>query len=433
LSPNSPYYFFVKRDESRRKEYENFIQIGDILPVNVTGIVTARDKFVIDFDKKPLLNRIQDFCDLNKSDKEIQAKYRLSENYSWRVDIARQELAEDAKSDPKLRKCLQKLLYRPFDERYIFYHPSVVWRARGKFMHHMQAGENLALITSRMTKGERFKHAQVTRNIVEVICMSPKTSNNGFVFPLYLYPKKVDEKQGNFLERSHWPASKGGRVPNLDKDFVEKLAGKVKLEFVSDGIGDLGIKDKMDSRLRGNDKARTFGPEDIFHYIYAVFHSPEYRRRYAEFLKIDFPRVPLPKGKPLFVKLCKAGEKLVKLHLMEAEILEDENKLPGFDIEGDNVVEKGYPKYVGHADRPKKGKVYINKDQCFEGVRPDVWEFHIGGYQVCEKWLKDRRGRKLDYEDIRHYQRIAMALGETIKLMGQVDEVIESNGGWPMG
>jgi len=228
-------------------------------------------------------------------------------------------------------------------------------------------------------------------------------------------------------------------VPNLEPKFVEELKGKIKLEFVSEGRGDLGIKNKdMDSRLRGNDKkvrgndkkvrgndkkvggndkVRTFGPEDVFHYIYAVFHSPEYRKRYAEFLKIDFPRVPLPKGRELFVKLCQTGEKLVRLHLLEAEILEEQDRWPAFNSAGDNVVGKGYPKYVAQAERPEKGKVHINEHQYFEGVRPEVWEFHIGGYQVCEKWLKDRRGRKLSYADISHYQKITVALGETIRLM----------------
>ena len=223
--------------------------------------------------------------------------------------------------------------------------------------------------------------------------------NRSYVFPLYLYPKaeKVD-----LFEHSEWPAGRDGRVPNLDKDFVDEFAKKVKLDFVSDGVGDL---------------KKTFGPEDIFHYIYAVFHSPEYRRRYAEFLKIDFPRVPMPKAKHIFVELCKVGERLSKLHLMEADILEDETKWPAFNIDGDDIVEKGYPKYVADADQPARGKVYINKDQYFEGVKPEVWGFHIGGYQVCEKWLKDRRGRKLVYNDISHYRKITVALAETIGLM----------------
>jgi predicted helicase len=196
----------------------------------------------------------------------------------------------------------------------------------------------------------------------------------------------------------------------------------------------------------------TFGPEDVFHYIYAVFHAPGYRRRYAEFLKIDFPRAPLPTGKSLFGKLCKLGQQLCGLHLLEAEILEEQNKWPAFNIEGSGIIEKGYPKYIliikdqkvkkhkskhAHEDVGMApgagGRVYINQDQYFEGIGPEVWGFHIGGYQVCEKWLKDRRNRKLDYEDICHYQKITVALGETIQLMGQVDKVIEANSGWPMG
>ncbi len=399
LSPSSPYYFFVRRDERKRQEYEAFTLVNEIFSINVTGIVTARDKLVIDFDKKQLLNRIRDFCDSGRSDKEIKEKYKLSENYAWRVEIARKELIDHVRRNPEMKSCLKRICYRPFDERHIFYHPSVVWRTRDNVMRHMLAGENVGIAIGRA--GHVI--GQGGWNIV--FCTKRMTEFNIYrrggnnLFPLYLYPK---EEKDNLFEVSHWPVGKGGRVPNLSREFVKKFAEKIKLEFVSDGVGD----------LKG-----TFGPEDVFHYIYAVFHSPEYRRRYAEFLKIDFPRVPMPKSKPLFRKLCKVGEKLTKLHLMEAEVLQGVDNRVFFGVEGGKVVEKGYPKYVAHADAPQKGKVYINKDQYFEGVRPDVWEFHVGGYQVCEKWLKDRRGRKLSYEDISHYQKIIVALGETIRLM----------------
>ena len=240
-------------------------------------------------------------------------------------------------------------------------------------------------------------HFFCTKFLMETKCGERTTQS--CMFPLYLYP--IEKGQAN-MNYDNWSRGKSGRVPNLSVDFVNELSGKVKLNFVSDGVGDL---------------KKTFGPKDIFHYIYAVFHSPEYRRRYAEFLKIDFPRVPMPIGKEIFVRLCGVGEQLSKLHLMEADILEDETKWPAFNIEGSGEVEKGYPKYVAHADKPAKGKVYINKDQYFEGVKPEVWEFHIGGYQVCEKWLKDRRGRKLVYNDISHYRKITVALAETIDLM----------------
>ncbi|MGA2588250.1 MAG: type ISP restriction/modification enzyme [Candidatus Aminicenantales bacterium] len=161
-------------------------------------------------------------------------------------------------------------------------------------------------------------------------------------------------------------------------------------------------------------------PEDIFNYAYAVFHSPTYRTRYAEFLKIDFPRLPLTSSLKLFRALAAKGEELVALHLLESPKVND--FITGFPIKGDNVVEK-----VQYADKDKR--VWINKTQYFSGVPKAVWEFHIGGYQVCEKWLKDRKGRKLSYDDIQHYQKIVIALNETIRLMAKIDALIPS---WPI-
>jgi predicted helicase len=176
-----------------------------------------------------------------------------------------------------------------------------------------------------------------------------------------------------------------------------------------------GAKNDVDSRLHGNDKGGTFGPEDVLAYIYGIFHSPEYRKRYAEFLKIDFPRVPMPGGKDIFVKICGVGHQLIKLHLLEAKILDDERQWPKFNVKGSGIVEKGYPSYVKKAD--ENGRVYINSDQYFDGVEPEVWEFCIGGYQVCEKWLKDRRERTLSYDEQNHYQKIVVTLRETGRLM----------------
>jgi len=194
------------------------------------------------------------------------------------------------------------------------------------------------------------------------------------------------------------------------------------------------------------DAGAAFGPKDVFNYIYAVFHSPTYRERYAEFLKIDFPRVPLTSNVELFRELCSKGEALVGLHLMESPLLSD--LITHYPVKGDNLVEKGHPRYLrpgepepGTGKPLEEGRVYISKDnaktgrkgQYFEGVPPEVWEFHIGGYQVCEKWLKDRRGRELTYDDLNRYQKIVVAIKETIRLMGEIDELIDEHGGWPIG
>ena len=162
-------------------------------------------------------------------------------------------------------------------------------------------------------------------------------------------------------------------------------------------------------------------PEDIFKYIYAVLHSPTYRTRYAEFLKIDFPRIPLTGSLELFHELSKLGGELVSLHLLESPKVNQ--FITQFTGEGDNSIPKK-PTY-------KDGAVWINANQRFENVPEAVWNFHVGGYQVCEKWLKDRKGRRLSEDDIAHYQKIVVALNETIRLMQEIDAVIALHGDWP--
>ena len=220
----------------------------------------------------------------------------------------------------------------------------------------------------------------------------------------------MKNKQKLLLE-THWSPCKDGRIPNLNPDFVSDFASRLGLTFVSDGHGDL---------------AATFGPEDIFAYIYAVFHSPTYRQRYAQFLKIDFPRVPMTSNLQLFRRLCLLGEELVALHLLEAP--QATQLLTRYPVAGDNIVEKGFPKFVVY-EEGQPGYVYINKTQYFEGVPKEVWEFHVGGYRVCEKWLKDRKGRQLSFDDLMHYQKVVVALAETGRLMEEIDKAIP---GWPI-
>lgn len=279
---------------------------------------------------------------------------------------------------------------------------------RGEVMRHLLKGQNIALVTSRLTKGETFHHIQASRIIVEVICMSSKTSNNGFVFPLYLYPSNAH--RDTLLDICQSTDTSCCRMPNLSSKFIEDFAARLKMKFIFDGKGD---------------RKKTFGPEDIFSYMYAVFHSPTYRSRYAEFLRIDFPRLPLTSNPELFRNLCSLGDELVALHLMEKH----GKKITGYPIAGDSTVEAvRYTEPQGDA----KGRVWINKTQYFEGVAKEVWEFHVGGYQVCNKWLKDRKGRKLTYDDLTHYQHIISALAETIRLMEDIDVTINASGDWPI-
>lgn len=193
------------------------------------------------------------------------------------------------------------------------------------------------------------------------------------------------------------------RRPNLSPAFLKLLAEKLKLP-----------------QEEPFELPRSITPEDIFNYAYAIFHSPTYRKRYAEFLKIDFPRLPLTSNIKLFRGLAAKGAELVALHLLESPKVTE--FVTGFPEKGDNVVEKAQ-----YTDKDKR--VWINKIQYFSGVPKAVWELHIGGYQVCDKWLKDRKGRKLSYDDIQHYQKVVVALSETIRLMAEIDKIIPS---WPI-
>ena len=416
LEPAPRFYLFEPFDESGADSYSDWPAIKEVMPVNVTGIVTARDGFVIDLEPSVLLDRIETFLDNRLSDTEVKERLGLKENYAWRVAAARRELRTTTKRK-RLEDFVTKILYRPFDERFIFWHPSVVWRPRTKAMPHMLAGENVALIFMRqVAMGDEYTHFGASRYPVDNRAFY---SNKGIMSfgPLYLYPG-VGKADGSLFSR--WPKGKGGRTPNLDLGFVEQLAAATELRFVSDGRGDLG---------------KTFGPEDVVAYIYAVFHSPGYRERYEALLKLDFPRVPLPESVDLFRRLAEAGHDLLALHLLESPKLGK----PITSCAGPRNPEVGR---VGWSD----GTVWLDAGKTsareghratkpgtigFQGVPEEVWDFHIGGYQVCHKWLKDRKGRTLSDEDVAHYQKIVVTLNETIRIMAEVDEVIEAQGGWP--
>ena len=264
--------------------------------------------------------------------------------------------------------------------------------------------------------GDAYTHFGASRHPVEGRAFY---SNKGIMSfgPLYLYPG-IGKADGALFSR--WVKGKDGRMPNLNSGFVERLAEASGLRFVPDGRGDLRA---------------TFGPEDVLTYIYAVFHSPGYRERYEAHLKLDFPRVPLPGTGRLFRQLAIAGHDLLPLHLLESPALDH----PLTDYAGPKSPEVGR---VGWSN----GTVWLDAAKTnarqrhrasqpgrvgFHGVHEDVWDFQVGGYQVCHKWLKDRKGRTLSDEDIAQYQKIVVALNETIRIMSEIDEVIEAHGGWP--
>ena len=389
LHPSSPFYLLAPLAEDILAEYERGWKVTDVFSVNTTGIQTSRDNVVLDFSINMLRARISELRDLSHPDDAVIDKYELRGMSFWKIAEARKNLSEDKDWENRFISCL----YRPFDKRPLFYSSAVVHRTRYEVMCHMLSGENLGLVSARSNKSSDMDHFFCSRWITEVKCAEATTGS--CLFPLYLYPT---EGEMQFEE---------GRRPNLNPEFISAFSDKLGLKFVSDGKGDL---------------YETFGPEDVFNYAYAVFHSPTYRSRYAEFLRIDFPRLPLTSDKELFNALVAKGAELVALHLMKAPVLEQQRTQIKFEVSGSNVVEKVTYDETGW-------RVYINKQQYFEGVPPEVWNFHIGGYQVCQKWLKDRKGRKLSYDDLVDYQKVVVAIRETIRLMEEIDQVIP---GWPL-
>jgi len=366
LHPHTPFYFFVPKKERYDKLFCKYWKVTDVFPVNSVGIVTARDGLTIQNTVDEVWKIVQDFASLPVE--QARTKYDLGKDVQdWKVSLAQ----EDLKATGLKKELIVPLLYRPFDIRYTYYtghSKGFHCRPRPEVMKNMLKN-NVALITSRLTKGEKYRHALVSANISEVILLSPKTSNNAFVFPLYLYENAK------------------GKSPNINPGLRKSLE-------------------------------RVFGqkvtPEQVFNYVYSVLYSNTYRTKYAEPLETDFPRIPFTTNNDVFVKMGRLGARLVDLHLLQSEALN--NPIAKFQGKADNKVEK--PMY----DKKSK-RVYINKTQYFEGVENDVWEYEIGGYQVLSKWLKYRKGRQLSLGEIRHYCKIVTVVKETIEIQDEIDKL----------
>jgi predicted helicase len=378
LKPVSPNYFFIPQTVKRRTEYEKFWKITEIMPKNLLGFQTHRDPVAVAFDEATLKKQVTEYLGQQPSEADWKTNCRICD-------------------------------YRPYDRRFVYLHASVADRPRLNIIAHLFKS-NLALNTVRQTKATTWQHAVVSNRPTPAVFVELKDGSS--VFPLYLYDDAETEtrKGSGTMLMALFESSPGyvTRRANLNPKFIEDLTQRLGLKWIPVDRGDL---------------KKTVGPEDVFNYAYAVFHSPAYRERYAEFLKIDFPHLPLTSDLKLFRTLAAKGAELVALHLMESPKLD--KLITEFPVKGDDEVEK-----VQYTENDQR--VWINPKQYFGGVPKTVWEFHVGGYRVCEKWLKDRKGRKLTYEDIEHYQRTVSALSETRSLMVQIDALIADHGGWPL-
>ena len=386
LTPTKPWYLFIPSATVDTAEYMEQMSIKDVFRTKSTSVQTSRDDYVVDFNKTSLIERIEVLGDKSIPDIEIRTRFNLKDGRNWSLSDARKDIS----NSHEWKLSVVPYLYRVFDTRYLCYRNSLVNWPRHEVMDHL-GQSNIALLLPRQLAGQEYRHVFVTRIICDMCVVSTATKEAVQTHPLFL-----TEASDMFGKRTE---------SNFTEAFMTSVTSRLGLSWSS----------SEESVLLS-----TIGPTSCFYYIYSVLNSPAYRARYAESLKMDFPRLPLTSNLDLFRVLARLGGELVALHLLEAPKVNDFTT--HFHGKADNSIYK--PIY-------KDGAVWINANQRFEGVPEAVWNFHIGGYQVCEKWLKDRKGRTLSTDDIDHYQKIVVSLSETIRLMAEIDKVIEQHGGWP--
>jgi type I restriction-modification system DNA methylase subunit len=372
LSAAAPNHFFVPRDAALDGEYAEGVRVSELFRVQNSGVKTDRDDLFIDMNESHLRSRMETFLS-GDFDAQFRDKYRIEDSSSYKITTLYPRKYEASK--------VTDILYRPFDVRTTYYDPTVISRPAEAVMQHMMAGDNLALLCGRQNKSATIDSFLVTNRLSEIKCA--ERTIQSYHFPLYLYS----------FDQEGEPVS---REPNFDPKVFAAIVQRLGFEP---------------------------SPEQLFDYIYAVLHSPTYRSRYGEQLKIDFPRVPFTSNKALFTSLVTFGGELRALHLMSSPLLAKPSVK--FPVGGDCVVEK--VRYDAEGER-----VFINKSQFFSNVPEVAWEHWIGGYQPAQKWLKDRKGRALSTDDVLHYEKVIVALSETARLMAEVDAAISDQGSWPV-
>jgi predicted helicase len=427
VSPAPPLFFFRGSQSGEASSYDDWIPITEIFVNSNTGIQTKNDDLFADISASALRHRMHDVLEnVVKKREVICQKYNLKDSAGWHVSQLDEVEFDDS--------AVQPFLYKPFDHRFIYYNTRALGRARYSTMRHMLK-ENLALIATRQVTRLPFCHAFVSRWPIEEKTGSHDRTTQ--LLPLYIYPEQGQLDFG----RKDTP-----RTISFSPAFTSKLFRTLGVRIAE--FGDVP-------------KNGSVSPEEVFFYIYDILHSPDYRERFGHELMGDFPRLPLTSSLDLFREQARLGGELVALHLLEVNVGKASSlsapvdptyqQLTEFTGENRTVGKVGFTvgRVSSHGDPippaddsgPTIGTVWIDGGGTkksfaagtsgFIGVPEAVWNFHIGGYQVCEKWLKDRKGRELTDDDIAHYHKIVIALSETIRLMAEIDEVIDSHGGWP--
>ncbi len=368
IEPQAPGYQLVRRDLARMKEYEAGIELKEFMPVNSSGITTARDKLTIAESKDEMWQRVQDFAQI---DPEVaRAKYDLGIDVrDWRVRWAQADVA--ALEEQRLKR----ITYRLFDDRWTYYTEKsrgFICMPRQEVMRHLSKHGNIALILGRQGQVVGDMPWNLVFLSQDIVDHNIFYRGGGTTFPLYLLPENDEIDQSK-------------RV-NLDHRILNQLSNLATHH-------EHGVPDEW----------------AVFDYMYGVLHCRSYHFAYAEFLKYDYPRIPWPATADEFWDVSRKGQRLRRLHLMESDEIKNAPACK-YIGEGDGIVKK--------VQRPKgEGHVWINNEQFFENVPSAAWEFQIGGFYPAQNWLKGRKGRKLEFSDIQHYQNIIKTLVATDQIM----------------
>jgi len=349
-------------------------------------MTTAHDDFVIDFDKNILKKRFLSFRDSVRS-KELHRLFSVKEKMGW--DILKAWDKFQQYNDKNIEEKILPVAYRPFDVRYIIYDDAVVWRTVKQIMCHMLMNDNLGLCIGRQsitTGSPDYDTVSINNKLVD---FNFYRRGGEAVFPLYLYNSLIDKKPNKNQNNHLFVKEPQAQYNERRENFAPKFRA-----FINQKYG------------------HHYEPEEILGYIYAVLHSPTYRYKYAEFLKIDFPRIPFVDNREIFDKLSALGWQLIQAHLLRdipATLKVEVTK-------GSDTVKK--PVYAAPQQR-----LYVNAEQYFAPVPEDVWNFHIGGYQVLDKYLKSRKDRELSLDEKENIINIIKVLRFTIDRMQEIDEI----------
>lgn len=394
VRPEAPYYVFKPENDATRQLYRKaFVGIDEIFRFGSSGFVAGYKEVAVDYSEASLVTKFRRLVlpEIRLNSEDVKAEFGLADRDKWTVAGARAKLRDDT----DWQDSVLPYLARPFDLRSVLFRDEFLIRSVRKVQRHMIPGDNLALMVSRQTISP-FRHVFASRTIATFNVLDNAGRHGaGPFFPLYTHLEakggKAEKTLGFGTRKEH----------NLTAEVIEKLVARLGLTFVPTGHGDL---------------RKTFGPEDVFGYVYAILHASTFRADFSVQLKTGFPRIPLAPSAKSFAKLSRLGSTLVNLHTVKII----PSKAASFPKSGDDVVQK--IEFAPHDSDPNTGRLRINEDQYFENVPLAVWKHQIGRYQVCHQWLKERVGRKLSYDEIVSFCRIVGALSDGLAVIAQIDE-----------